>query len=87
MNIFDVCNIALDTIRKVDHFPIRKNFYTVLPTEKLQGSSDTNALVQTAKLGSNTGAIAQVAAARTATKSLPRHPMPISSVRLRSIKT
>lgn len=61
MDILGVCSIAVDTIRHVDHLPILDSFCTVLTSERLQGGSGTNVLVQAAKLGAATGVVTQVA--------------------------
>ncbi|AEB07289.1 PfkB domain protein [Coriobacterium glomerans PW2] len=61
MNILGVCSIAVDTICQVDHLPIKDSFCNVLSSERLQGGSGTNVLVQAAKLGASTGVITQVA--------------------------
>lgn len=61
MNILGICSIAVDTIAHVDHLPIRDSFCTVTKSERMQGGSGTNVLVQAAKLGAATGVVTQIA--------------------------
>lgn len=61
MDILGVCSIALDTFCSVDHLPIIDSFCTVLSTEKHQGGSGTNVLVQTQKIGAQSGIITKIA--------------------------
>lgn len=61
MDILGVCSIALDTLSSVDHLPIKDSFCTVLKTQKAQGGSGTNVLVQSQRVGAQTGVVTKIA--------------------------
>lgn len=61
MNILGICSIGLDTISSVDHLPIADSFCTVLSTQKMQGGSGTNVMVQSQRVGGETAIITKIA--------------------------
>ncbi|MFT8988162.1 MAG: carbohydrate kinase family protein [Bifidobacterium psychraerophilum] len=61
MDILGLGGSALDTIKVVDHLPIRDGFCTVLSTRRMLGGSGTNVLVQAQRLGARTATISKVA--------------------------
>lgn len=60
MDILGMCSIAIDTLKSVDHLPIKDSFCSVLSTQQQQGGSGTNVLVQAQKLDTQTGVITKI---------------------------
>ncbi|MDN6233622.1 MAG: carbohydrate kinase family protein [Bifidobacterium crudilactis] len=61
MDILGLGGSALDTIKVVDHLPIRDGFCSVRSTQRMLGGSGTNVLVQAQRLGARTASISKVA--------------------------
>lgn len=61
MDILGLGGSALDTIKVVDHLPVRDGFCSVLSTRRMLGGSGTNVLVQAQRLGARTASISKVA--------------------------
>lgn len=61
MDILGLGGSALDTIKVVDHLPIRDGFCTVHTTMRMLGGSGTNVLVQAQRLGAQTASISKIA--------------------------
>jgi sugar/nucleoside kinase (ribokinase family) len=61
MDILGLGGSALDTIKIVDHLPIRDGFCTVNTTMRMLGGSGTNVLVQAQRLGAQTASISKIA--------------------------